>query len=620
VNSIGRLGQLYNLSPATLAGLANVSGAPADDYDAAFAADQEEQRQFAANNGLPPVTPLAPPPATDDGAHLYTDPSAASKATGQQMPILANGPLGTPAAGAAKPEAPPAPPGGAPEETMAGGPSTMPYAPVQTIPAHWQPGTHEVEVKRGMNPAALEPGMIAKGEGLRSADQAAAQRYQASQLNHDADVAAGRSAAVQLAAAQGQMRALDANRRQYIADEHAKLDALNAQANAKVDTNEAFVGGDIGRLGAAIAMGIGQFAAIWKGGSNAAMQIVNDAVNSTIERQKANAAMARGAFGDRMNLYRENLQNFGEDRAALATKIQLLDKVSQLADERRAKAGALANDASYNDMKTAIAKELGATLDGFAEKTEDRYGEKMNEMFKPAATVGGGAGMKREGNLATLPDGTTFVMPSEKAAQEAIGKIQTLDQLQRFNNEILKNRDKLSKLDPVMNYTEYQATKKVLEDIGEQKASMLSKSLDQGVLKDSEYERAMQKNVGVLNGLGTFKGNPVAAAERQATDEMLRTQTERWGKDMRAHVTAAGGAVYNRGYVVDANGQLKPAGQYTGQDATPTEHLAPNGSKPLDGKTQLPTPGPKTSTLIPQSPRMGVISVAPPAAPKKRGR
>jgi hypothetical protein len=620
VNSIGRLGQLYNLSPSTLAGLANVAGAPADNYDAEFAADQQEQQKFAAENGLPPVTPLAPPPATEDGARLYTDPSANSKATGQQMPILAGGPLGTPAAGAVKPEPPPTPPGGAPEETAGAAPPVASYVPAQTIPAHWQPGTHEVEVKRGMNPDALAPGMLAKAEGYQDADQSAAQRYQAAQLNHAADVDAGRSAVVQLAAAQNQARALDAQRRAYIASEHEKLDALNAQANAKVDTDEAFVGGNIGRLGAAIAMGIGQFAAIWKGGSNAAMQIVNDAVNSTIERQKANAAIARGAFADRKDLYRENLQAFGEDRAALATKIQLLDKVAQFADERRAKAGALANDASFNDMKKAIAVERGNALDQFAEKTEDRYAEKMNEMFKPAATVGGAGSMKREGNLVTLPDGTTFVMPSDKTAEGAIAKIQTLDQLQRFNNEILKNRDKLSKLDPVYDAKDYLATKKVLEDIGEQKAATLSKSLDQGVLKDSEYERAMQKNVGVLNGLGVFKGNPVAAAERQATDEMLRTQTERWGKDMRSHVTAAGGAVYNRGYVIDANGQLKPAGQYTGQDAAPTEHLAPNGSKPLSGKVQLPTPGPKTSTLIPQAPRMGSVPMPPAAAPKKKGR
>lgn len=604
------------LSPATLAGLSNVSGVPVDDYDAAFAADQAEQAQFAAQNGLPPVQPLAPPPKTDDGMVTYTDPSAASKATGQQSVILSNGPLGTPPQEAAKAAAP-LPRQDIPANEPAASPLMSQYQPTQTIPAHWQPGMHEVDVQRGMNPDALMPSMAARGEGFRAADASAEQKYIAAQLSHAADVDAGRSAAVQMAAAKEELRALDARRKAYIADEHAKLEALNAQANKKVDTDEAFVGGSLGRIGAALAMGLGQFAAMWKGGSNAAMQIVNDAINHTIEQQKANAQIARGAFADRRDLYRENMLAFGEDRAALATKIQLLDKVAQLADQRRAQAGALVNEATYNDTQAAIAKERGATLEDFAAKTESKWSEKMNESFKPAAVIGGGASVKREGNLVTLPDGSTFVMPSEKTADKALEKIQTLDTLQRRNNDILQLRDKAAKLDPIVDYKEYNSTMARLKELADEKVALMSLGLGQGTVKEDEYKRAQEFAANATNGLGFFKGNPYAEAQRAAATEVLRAQNEKWAKDMRSYVTAAGGAAYNRDYTVDQSGQLKPSGSYAGKDATPTEHLAPNGSKALDGKSRIPTPGPKTVDLIPPAPVRGYRPVV---SPPRKGR
>jgi len=602
MNAIGQLGQLYNLSPATIAGLANASGAtPPSVADAMPVQDISQLQDAAAGFQAQAAKPQLEAAASTLGSHAVPVQRAMSdeEASRQSFKQLAGVDFKKLQAENAAKEAPK--PASAPAVASV---QIAPSAgsPARMIPAHWQPGSHEVDVKRGVNPEALLPGMQAKGASLQEAEKAAQQRLHADQLNLRADVQDGLQAAVKLTAARDQLAALDGQRAQYKQQEIARLEALNAQAQKHIDTNEAFRGGAAGRVMAAVMMGLGQFAAMWKGGTNGAMQVVNDAIRDTIEQQKANAAGARAAYADRINLYRDNMQAFGEQRGELATRIQLLGKVAEMADARRAEARDLQNVAGYNQFRAAIDEKRGAMLDEFGKATDSQIAEKMSEHYL-AAQMSGGPTAKREGNLVTLPDGSTFVMPSQEVAQKAIEKIQVLDKLQRNNNEILKLRAKASKLDPILDWTDYHSTIQQLKDLGEQKVALTSLALGQGVVKEEEYKRAQEINVGVTNGLGFFKGNPLAASERESTDNMLRAQTKRWAEDGQSYITAAGGEAYQREYAPDAAGRLKPTGEFTGQDATPTQNLAPQGSVPMNGTTTLPTAGPKTTTQIPYAPR-----------------
>ena len=629
MSSIDRLGELYGLNAATLAGLANASGS-GQYVRAPMIGPPNDPRPMIGPANDPPPPPLEriePPsgpnwreeaaakpgaPAPNDMSYL----GGGQTSQGQAIPTPP-APGKTPEQ-AAQEEADRAGYAAAATGIQGGGPPMMVGGGAgQVVPAHWQPGSHEVAIQRGIDPSALAPGLMARGQGLQAGEAANIQRLEAAQLNQAADVEAGKRAALQAHVAKTQLEALDARKATYIRDEHAKLEALNTQAQRKIDTDEAFVGGQAGRIGAAIMVGLGQFASMWKGGTNAALQIVNDGINRTIEVQKAQASNARAAYGDRMNLYRDNMQAFGEQRGELATRIQLLDKVAALADSKRAGAKSLENDAAYNEFMAGLQDKKAKALDEFGEKTTDHIGEKMNEHYQAAQMLGGAGSPKREGNLVTLSDGTTFVMPSEKTANEAITKIQNLDTLQRRNNQILQLRGETAKLDPILDRTAYNTNIKQLKELADEKVALMSIGLGQGTVKEDEYKRAKEFAANAENGLGFFKGNPYAASERESADAVLRMQTKKWADDQRAHVTAAGGSVYERGYAADPSGRLKPVGQYTGQDAAPVEHLAPNGSRAIDGRTKLPMPGPKTSTTIPQAPRMAPTYAAP-QPPKKK--
>lgn len=601
-----QLGSYYNLSPATIAALSAKAGAgPAPDPDSpeAWAA---AQNQAATAAGLPPLAPGAPMASV---AGTYATPSNNPKTEGTAPNLqLYGGPLGDPGADDSK-KAPlsnvaPTVPVNEAQSTAS---AFAPASPAVTLPAHWQPGSHSVSVQQGLPTEALQEGRIEREIGFRKSYQAANDHLEAAKIQADADgVYAAQRAAI-AKQANDQMQAIQVRKQKYVADEHAKLESLNAEAQKKIDPDEAFYGTG-GKIASAIMIGLGQFASMWKGGSNAALQIVNSSIHDTVDRQKANVANARGALSDRMSMYRDNLDAFGDqERAALATKMQLLDQVGALAEAKRSGAKSLEADAAHSDFLGQIYRERAKYADQFGELTSAKVAEQENEHFVPAQSIGGTGGSvpKREGNLATLSDGTTFVMPNEDAAKKAIDKIQVLDKLQRNNNEILRLREHATRLDPLLNKTEYDASVLQLRDLGEQKVALTSLALGQGVVKEEEYKRAQEISVGVTNGLGTFKGTPWARSEREATDVMLRGQTKRWGEDQRSFVTAAGGSVYERAYAQDQAGRVKPTGRYTGQDATPTEHLAPNGSVSMDGKTKVPTAGPKTSTTIPRAPVIG---------------
>lgn len=588
MNAIGRLGQTFALPAATQQALAAKAGIP---YREDTWEDWQADEQAAAEKaGQPPIAPMAPP-AEGDTIISHGRPSEAEQ----------NGVSMTPAEAPTQAE----PTSGAPE-----GYTPAPQ-PSVTIPAHWQGDTRKVDVHGGLDPEALTPGLMARDAGFKVGEMSAAKQYEAARLNDEVDKMAARRAADEQAAVAAKAQALASQKQQYMTQEHQKLDALNLESQRKVDTNEAFRGGDAGRIMAAVFMGMGQFAAVLGHTENGAMKIVNDAINSTIDRQKANAAGARGAFADRMNLYRDNLQHFDDQQAQYATRIQLLDSVAKLADARRASARDAQTDAGYLTLIQGIDNAKADALEKFGTATGARIDQSMSEKFHAAQTLGGGGAQpKREGNLVTLSDGTTFVMPSSEQAEKSIEKIQTLDQLQRNGNEILRLRKKAASLDPLMDHTEYKKTLADLQDLGTRQTYLTARSMNVPTKGDA-FDRIANAIGDTTAGLGTFKGNPISEHEREVADSRFQADVRRAGEDQRAFVKSAGGSVYQRSYGRDASGNLVPTGNYTGQDATPDERMAPHGSKPLGKGHSTPIAPAKMSTELPRSPVVpGVVVTA----------
>lgn len=400
MNSIGRLGELYGLSPATMAGLANVSGTAPPEAAPAPA-------------GPPPPDAAPEPGFFDVPGQLHRGVDAVKRAIGvgpiaETLSPNANKAIET--AQQATAPAPTAQPGDpaaqgpaddkfptvkALGEGAAMGTGAVP-SPVQVLPAHWQPGSHAVSMARGMSPDELETTKynqdVAQGHELLAADR----HYQAAQLRGAAEgaYAAARGAAEQHYAE------LDAAREQrkktYVADSLEKLQQLNTQAQKQVDPKAYWKEkGALGSVLTGLMIGLGQFASMWKGGQNAALQIVNDQIGQNIDAQKANISNAHAALANESNLYRMNLDAFGDEaRATLATKMQYLNHVASMVDQIKAGANDADTIAAKHDMVAKIYEHSGALAKELAELSHTKITEQENEHFVPVQTVGGSQGMK----------------------------------------------------------------------------------------------------------------------------------------------------------------------------------------------------------------------------------
>lgn len=600
-----------------MAGLAQVKGAPlpgeagnpidADDDASVLARGDYEAAQMA--NRVP-----------EGGTYASMSNSSAPSAPGKGDPNLIIGAgIGQRDVGRRDPLAAPGVAAGQAAanqddaDQVASGQAMPVAAPSYTIPAHWQAGTHAVAMQRGMDPDELEEGEqyrdAATGQGLLASDK----RLEAAQRAGMADgiYATARAAAAQKA----NERIAEINREKaaFVQTEQAKLEKFAVAAQKQVDPEAYWKDkGTLGRLGAAIAIGLGQFGALMRGGPNTAWQIIQSGIQENIDAQKANIATAKHAFDMKQSLYARNLMEFGDrEKAALATKINYLDQVAGMVDQMKVAAGQSANEANYHDIQKKIFDERAQTKDQFAIRTHTQVSEQENEHFVPAQRIGGGAAaMKRPGNLITLTDGTTVQMASDTEHKEAVAKIQSLDRLQRLNNEILTLRQQTAKLDPLLDKTQYDTNMAKLNDMAIDKIDLMSIAKEQGVVKEAEFARAKNEQSMATNGLGLFKGNPIAAKDRDVADEVIRAQNERWNKDQHAYVRASGVPIVKKGYVADANGRLTPAGAYTGQDVDLPSTLAPRGSAPMDGSTKVRAQGAPLSETTPAAERFDVPATA----------
>jgi hypothetical protein len=614
---VKNLAELYGLSPATMAGLAQIKGS-AGGVDPGFAPhagaldldeDPDDPTTWAEVKSGQVRLPDGQTVASMAAPKQEASAAAPAPGTGWRFEngVAVDGPKDSPYA--AKPAATPATEAEE-REAVAGGAAAPPAAPSYTIPAHWQHQSASYATQYGMDPGELARGEEYRDEASWQGQMAANKRLDV--MNRMAQ-AEGMQAAARIHAnevAQSRISQLNQERAQYVDQEKRRLEKLATEAQAKIDPEAHWKEkGSLAKVMAGIAIGLGQFGAMMRGGPNSALQIIQSEIDRNIDAQKANVANAKHAYDVRSNLYLRNLNEFGDkERAALATKINYLDTVAGLVDQQKALAKTDEAQAAWHDMQQSIAKERAGAADQFAIRTHDQKTEQLSDRFVPTQVVGGGAGaaLKRPENLITLTDGTTVQMTNAPEHGEAVKKVQALDRLMRINNKIKQHRQAAEKLDPLTDRTEYQKNIAVLESLEIDKINAMSIASEQGVVKEAEYERAKAQQGMATQGLGTFKGNPVAASSREVADTVLDEQTKRWNEDQHAYVRAAGVPIVKKGYVQNAAGQLVPAGQYTGQDADLPATLAPRGSKPMDSRKSTPTQGAPIAETTPAAPRFDV--------------
>lgn len=416
MSGLGRLGEMYGLSPATMAGLAQIKGVPPPQVI----------------NASPVVIgnePAPPPPVDENSPEAWAAAAKAAGAPGAVItdtggspnPLARSNPNSAPAqAAGVAPDNPAAAEAADRAKALAGadpqgpvldtyptvkplnqdavgGGMAAPVVPGRVVPAHWQPGSHSVAVQHGMDPEALADGRIERELGAQHGVMAADARLEAAQKAGMADAVYASAHAMASKQAADQMAAIEVQRQQYVKQEQVKLEQMAAETQKKVDPGAYWKEkGSGAKFAAALMIGLNQFAVMWRGrGTNTAMQIIDDEINRNIDAQKTNIANARSALDKRENLYARNLAVFGDkERAVLATKMQYLDQVSALADAKRVEAKSTEAEAGYHELRKSIYDQRAAHADDFAKLTETKTAEQMNEHFVPPTIIGGTAGVK----------------------------------------------------------------------------------------------------------------------------------------------------------------------------------------------------------------------------------
>lgn len=605
---LGQLGAFYDLDPGTLGSLASKSGMPID----------------PSWTGGAPAAP-APAPTTFDPSVAHSAPPPSTSPMNMPMPAIA------PAEGAAlaqsmaaqaslPPAGPPAPPQTSPEPQA---------ATAQFIPGHMQQSTQEFGREGGMNPELA--GEYAQHRYAQTGEDIAkikAEQRNASIYAQAADVV-GLDEYVRDQKHQREMQRQqrEADRIKYVADNTAKVEAAVTEAQAKVNPDQIWEGNTFGRVLAAIAVGLGQFGASLTKTENGAARIIDSAIRNSIDAQKTNQANARQRIGDLRNARIDHLQSIDdEDQRSMANHLLLIEDAKQMTLNWAKNMG---YDAAAPNVHALMGQLEGMRADvikDVATNAGGKWHEKETLKYKEAQQIGGGASpAKREGNLVTTADGTTYKFDSEKSAEEGRAKLQSFGDVQLLTNEILRIRKETMKLDPLVNRQEFESNKLKLRTLDDQLAVADSKANGQGTVTEADAKRRKEVGLDATAGLdgmfgGAFKGiHRIVGTEYDAAnaayEQALKTNTDR----QKGYIQAASPSVYNRDYARDKDGNLVPTGSYTGQDAKPAERLLPQG-KALDGKSHPNTASRPDSELIPKAPiQKGTYRAAPaPAHGKKK--
>jgi hypothetical protein len=475
---VRNLAELYGLSPATMADLAAVQGKP--DPLATPALDAVKQY-------LPGATAeaaAAQNPVVAQAQDLAGTP-VWKRAEEMARSAVSSGFLGGVPAALVKPPAPDGPkPEGAPGDTTPQGPATDNFPTVRSDysdsvaagqampmsagvrPAHWSPSGEKTS-REGyeLDPVALEGMGVARdaaaGHGLLAADN----RHQAATIEAEADL---EGAKAKLAANQmGRQRLgeLQAEKEAFESRELRNLQTLATDARAKVNPDQIWEGerGGLAKVMTAIAIGMGQFGAMMRGGPNTAWQIVQHQIDTNIDAQKQKIANAKDAFSLQSNLYARNLQAFGDkERAVLATRMNYLDQVQNMLDMKRAEAKGNIADANYHDMQQKVMIDRATTQKEFLDLTKVKASEELTNKYHEAQAVGVG-GQKGKDPL-YVPTLGGYAR-DEKVAEKLNNKGALRMQITQNMKEIYSLMEKAKGLNSVQNYRELQDVQERINDL-----------------------------------------------------------------------------------------------------------------------------------------------------------
>jgi hypothetical protein len=557
---VNKLAAMYNLSPEAAAQLAQVAGqqpdplaTPALDAVKQYVPGATAEAAAAGNPIVAQAKDLAGTPVW-------------KRAEEMGRSIASSGALGGVPALLVKPPPPEAPKPGAAADTTPQGPETDSFPTVRTdyggggggaaapagagtvVPAHW---THQ-SAKEGtegyrLDPTALESMGVARDSAAGHQLMAADHRLKAATIDAQAEAVSAQEKERAKHIGAEQLAALQTQRDQYIKDQLGKLQTLATQAQTKVDPNQIWKGeqGSLARVWTAVMMGLNQFAVMWRGkGSNAAMQIVNDAINRSVDAQKSNAANAANAYQLQSNLYAQNLQAFGDkERAVLATRINHLDSVQNMLDMKRAEAKGELADAAYEDMTAKVQTALGDARKEFLDLTKVKSTEEVTDKYLQASVVGGGGEKGKDPLYVPTLGGYAR---DEQTARALNNKGALRMQMTENMRQIHGLMEKAKKLNSAQNFRELQDIQERIDGLVNDTLTKNTVIEGQGAMsKDDKAVSAAAKSLNDISVRGTLNSN-IDRQQKRVWDAATRI-LEHHRLDGEANGIQIGREVYRQG-------------------------------------------------------------------------
>jgi hypothetical protein len=580
-------------------------------YNPAEAA-RAEAASYLASQGVPGYSPVPPPgmsaaPPIPDPAGPPPPPQPPGKPSGAMsgalhglknaatvgLGALVGGPIGAGIANnivtaqdVAKGPQPP------PDAPPPSGPMGPPPPPASTEDAPLilnQPGGGGM---RQVSPAGMYPHSLTTQahmgrpvpEGAKSAfETSAAMQLQAAdkQASADADYynQVRNAQALRMKAADDaatRHAAVQANRDAIVKQRLGEIEQLNTQASAAIDPEKFWNDrGAAAKVIGGIAIGLGGFGDRLLGRENGALKIIESGINREIQAQLANRQQAGQAVARKERLLDLHLARLGdEDKAVDATKLALYDNVLGQMDQYAAENKSRVSQAALLNTKAGILEKRGELLNKMGIQETDDVNRAYTEQYRPAQYAGGGgtpAGKMDGYELIPVPasDRTAeknAMIAVPKGSHEALSKIVgATNTLVGINQEALERIQSIKKdIGPAKSgdveaIKRIQANRKLLEDLGQRKASYLSSSEGQGVLKESEFDRAMTDRV-----MFTDWWKPGVDVEKR-----IQGQNNSLTGAAGRMVQGAGGQRVRMAYTRDKNGALQPTPLFTGQVYTP---------------------------------------------------
>ncbi len=445
---------------------------------------------------------------------------------------------------AARNAPPPQPAAPAPELRMPA------YRPPTTVAAHWDP-------TRDPERASTRNAERANVVSTLAADEAVNKARQMQATIH----ADGLEGAYQDAENRRVDRMAGEMKRQaYMDEQRSKVDRITQDvAESKIDPGRLYGDVDTGtRIAIAIGGMFGGMSAALNGGENHFLKTIQGNIDRDIDAQKEALGNKKFAASQAKGMLGELRQDFGDDRTAeLVNEKAAWQNVMTQIDSQMARADGAGMQAEGLKMKAvAEGKLIGiqAEIDRNTHVNSYTYG-------------GGGAGTSKTNPLAIhLPNGQVRIASTEEEARKMRGRAGILEKQRVIDEKALRLRREIANNPTSGSMAKY----KELQGLQEDSASLWSTGVEQGVLKDAEYERAVKRVADYTNM------NPFTYGD---TDKALSATAERRDKEFEAELNAVAPEGGVTGHRVDANGQIQPTTEYDGTTSAPIRR--PKTGKPI---------------------------------------